>query len=107
MTNQSAGDRLIEELSKPDDPYSMRLLIEEAGQCKDFLDRLRPVLNGDESTWLEVKIGAKTVQVSVTNVLTQYRQLTEQLRRLLSEIHRQRAANPGGSPDEDGDPTKV
>lgn len=107
MTDRSAGDRLIEELSRPTDPYSMRLLIEEAGQCKDFIDRLRPVLNGDRDAWLEVKIGAKTVEVVVTGVVVQYRQFTEQLRKLLAEIHRQRAMSPGAPSDPGGDPTKV
>jgi hypothetical protein len=83
-------------LSKPTDPYQITLLIDEAGQIKDFIERLRPVLNGDHAAWLEVKIGAKTVEVVVTNPLVQYRQLSEHLRRLMMTIHSQRASIPDG-----------
>jgi hypothetical protein len=106
MTNRTAGQRLVAELARGDDPYSLTFLIEEAGQHADFLERLRPVLNGDRSAWLDVKIGAKTVELVVNNPLMQYRQLSEHLRRLLMTIHAQRASLPG-DPDDDGDPTKV
>lgn len=89
-------------MSRAADPYSLTFLIEEAGQAADFLARLRPVLNGDRDTWLDVKIGAKTVEVVVTNPLVQYRQLAEHLRRLLGTIYSQRAAIPDG-PDPNDD----
>jgi hypothetical protein len=101
----TAGERLVESLSQPGDPFSLTLLIEEAGHVKDFIDRLRPVLDGDRRAWLELRIGAKTVEVVVTNTLVQYRQLTEQLRRLLAEVHRQRGASGAG--DGGDDPTNV
>lgn len=101
-TTPSAGQRLIAELSRENDSVSLRFLIEEAGQTADFLERLRPVLNGDRDAWLEVKIGAKTVEVVVSNVLVQYRQLSEQLRKLLVTIHSQRASIPEGpNPNDD------
>lgn len=102
QTAPTAGQRLIADLTKPDDPISLQFLIEEAGQTKDFLERLRPVLNGDRDAWLDVKIGAKTVEVVVTNPLVQYRQLSEQLRKLLVTIHSQRAdVPPGPDPNDD------
>lgn len=95
----TSGQRLIESLTKPGDDYALTLLIEEAGQVKDFIDRLRPVLNGHRDAWLEVKMGAKTVEVVVTNPLTQYRQLSEQLRKLLVTIDGRRNASGGtGAP---------
>jgi hypothetical protein len=102
----TAGARLIAELAKDDDPFSVTLLIEDAAQTADFLERLRPVLNGDRRGWLELKLGAKTVEVVVTNPLVQYRQLSEHLRRLLVTIHGQRASIPGVDDDGD-DPTAV
>lgn len=102
----SAGERLVGELSKDDDPFSVTLLIEDAAQTADFLERLRPVLNGDRDAWLDVKIGAKTVEVVVTNPLIQYRQLSEHLRKLLVTIHGQRASIPG-DPDDGDDPSAV
>lgn len=101
-----AGDRLIAELSQDDDPFAITLLIEEAAQTANFLERLRPLLNGDRDAWLEVKLPAKTVEVVVTNPLIQYRQLSEHLRKLMVTIHGQRAALPG-DPNDDDDPTAV
>lgn len=101
----TAGQRLVESLSKPNDPFGLTLLIEEAGQIKDFIDRLRPVLNGEKAAWLEVNIGAKTVEVVVTNPLVQYRQLSEQLRKLLVTIDARRG--PAGGPGAVYNPTDV
>jgi hypothetical protein len=101
----TAGQRLVEELKREDDPYSLQFQIEHAGHTADYLDRLSVLLNGDRGTWLEVKIGAKTVEVVVTDVLRQYRQTAEQLRKLIAAIHSQRALIP--SDDGDPDPTDV
>lgn len=100
----TSGARLVDSLSNDDDPFELTLLIEEAGQTANFLERLRPVLNGDGAAWLDVKIGAKTVEVIVTNPLVQYRQLSEHLRKLLVTIAGRRASVPT---DDDDDPTKV
>lgn len=96
----SAGQRLVAELSKPDDPYSLQFLIEQAGHTADYLERLSALLNGDRDSWLQVKIGAKTVEVIVNNPLVQHRQFSDHLRKLISEVARQRAAIPA---DPDGD----
>ena len=52
---------MVAELAKDDDPFAITLLIEEAAQVANFLERLRPVLNGERTAWLEVKLPAKTV----------------------------------------------
>lgn len=101
----SSGARLVEELSKPGDPFDLTLLIEDAGQIADFIERLRPVLRGDRDAWLEVNIGAKTVEVVVSNPLVQYRQLSEQLRKLLVTINGRRGGS--GGPGDIYNPTKV
>lgn len=105
-TTSTAGERLLTELAKDDDPFAIRLLIDEAAQVADFLERLRPVLNGERNAWLELKLPAKTVEVVVTNPLIQYRQLSEHLRKLMVTIHNQRASIPG-DPDDGDDPTAV
>lgn len=98
----TAGQRLVTELAHPTDPYSLTFLIEQAGHIADYLDSLNTLLRGDRDAWLKVKIGAKTVEVIVNNPLVEARQLTEQLRKLLGEIHRQRASIPM-APERDDD----
>lgn len=102
----SAGERLIAELSRDDDPFSLTFLIEQAAVTADHLEHLNAVLRGDRDAWLQVKIGAKTVEVLVNNVLVQRRQQSLALSRLLSDIVRQRAAIDDDLPDED-DPAAV
>ena len=102
----TAGQRLSQALSQPNDPYELTILIEEAGQVKDLIDSLRPIITGDREAWLKVNIGAKTVEVVVTNPLVQYRQFTEQLRKLLSTISAARGQT-AGTPNVGPDPTKV
>lgn len=100
---KTAGQRLIAELSKEGDPYSLQYLIELAGQTADFLERLTALLNGDRDAWIKVDIGVKTVEVGVNNVLVQHRQQAEQLRKLIAEVQRHRAKAPS-SPNGNGDP---
>ncbi len=103
---ETAGQKLIASLTKPNDPIELTLLIEEAGQVKDLIDSLRPILVGEREAWLQVEIGAKTVEVIVTKPLMQYRQLVEQLRRILSTINSLRGG-AAGVPNVGSDPTKV
>ena len=100
---KTAGQRLAEELVKPNDPYSLTFLIEQAAHTANYLERLRQLLDGDRDAWLKLKIGAKTVEVVVNNPLLEARQHTEQLRKLLGEIHRQRATIPMGDHPENDD----
>ncbi len=99
----TAGERLVAELAKDNDPYALRFLIEQAGHIADYLERLQALLTGDRDAWVKVKIGAKTVEVVVNDPLREVRMQSEQLRRMLAEIHRQRAAIPM-SGDDGGDP---
>lgn len=100
-TQPSAGQRLVAELSKPDDPYSLQFLIEQAGHTADYLERLSALLSGDRDSWLQVKIGAKTVEVIVNNPLVQHRQFGDHLRKLIAEVMRQRASLPIERDDDD------
>jgi hypothetical protein len=95
------GQRLTTELAKDDDPWSVTFLIEQAAVTADHLEYLNALLRGDRGEWVKVKIGAKTVEVVVNNLLVQRRQQSLALSKLLSDIVRQRAAIPGG--DDDGD----
>ncbi|EUA80247.1 Uncharacterised protein [Mycobacteroides abscessus subsp. abscessus] len=88
-------------MSQPDDPYPLRLIIEQAGYAADYLARLNALLDGDREAWLQLKIGAKTVEVVVNNVLVQQRQQAEQMRKLITEVYRQRAALPDDPDDDD------
>ena len=90
----SAGQRLVRELSQPTDPYSLTLLIQLDGDTADQYEHLSTVLGGDRATWTEMKIGAKTVEVIVTDVLRQKRATAEQLRKLLSSINAIRGSIP-------------
>jgi acyl-CoA synthetase (AMP-forming)/AMP-acid ligase II len=98
---ESAGKRLIRELSQPGDSYSIKTLIERAGQTADWLTRLDGVLNGDRREWMSLKIGTETVEVVVNNALREARQLQTELRHLLGEIFRQRANIPMSDDDDD------
>lgn len=97
----SAGERLFAELTNGDDKFSLTFLIEQAAHTADHLERINEVLRGDRQSWLELRIGAKTVEVVVTDLVRQHRQCSEQLRKLMFEIHRQRAAIPSGPDDDD------
>ncbi|YCU47982.1 hypothetical protein ACRYGS_20835 [Mycobacteroides abscessus] len=98
---KTVGQRLIEELSHDDDPYPLQLIIEQAGYAADYLARLNALLDGDRDCWLQLKIGATTVEVVVNNVLVQQRQQAEQMRKLITEVYRQRAALPDDPDDDD------
>lgn len=92
----TAGQLLIAELAKENDPYSLRFLIQEAAHIADYLERLHALHAGDRDAWLKVKIGVKTVEVVVNDALKEARMQAEQLRRMLAEIHRQQGARAGG-----------
>lgn len=102
----SEGELLIAALSEDGDPYSLEFLIKLAGHHADYLERLGELLRGDRDAWVQVKIGAKTVEVIVTDVLRQHRQTAEQLRKLLTSIKAQRVSMPS-APDDSDDPTAV
>ena len=40
-TPPTAGQRLVQELAQPKDPYALTFLIEQAAHTADYLERLR------------------------------------------------------------------
>lgn len=92
--SKTPGQRLIADLSEPDDPYSLQILIEQAGHAADYLARMNALLEGDRDSWLQVKIGTGTTEVVVNNVLIQQRAQSEQLRKLIAAVHARRGKAP-------------
>jgi hypothetical protein len=100
---KTAGQRLIDELSQPDDPYTLQMLIGRAAQTADWLDKLADLINGKRAAWMHVRVNRDQVlEVRIDGAMRESRQLTTELRHLLAEIHRQRASIPMG-PDDDDD----
>jgi hypothetical protein len=99
----TAGERLVADLGRDDDPYGIKVMVTEAGRIADRLDTLAALLSGERSSWLSLKLGRdKQIEVKVDNALGEARHQATTLRGLLAEIHRQRAGIPMG-PDEDDD----
>ncbi|MDM2398157.1 hypothetical protein PP613_03885 [Mycobacteroides abscessus] len=100
--SKTPGQKLVADLSEPGDPYSIQILIEQAGHAADYLDRMNALLNGDRDSWLQVKIGTETTEVVVNNVLIQQRAQSEQLRKLIAAVQARRGKAPskpnGASP---------
>lgn len=103
-TTDSAGKRLVKELSHDDDTYSIKVLIARAGETAGWLERLDAIINGDQREWLRLIVHDDTVEVHVDNAIREARQLQTELRHLLAEIFKQRAKIPM-SDDDDGDVT--
>jgi hypothetical protein len=100
----SAGDRLLADLSRPDDPYSITVMITEASRIADRLDKLAAVLSGEKSVWMSLRDGRDRVtEVRVDHSLQEARAQATTLRGLLYEIHRQRVGIEIGSEDDADD----
>jgi hypothetical protein len=100
----SAGERLVEDLSRPDDPYSITVMIKEAGRIADRLDRLAALLSGEKSAWATVRIGRDGVaELKIDSALQEARAQSTCLRGLLYEIHRERANIQIGSDGDEDD----
>lgn len=96
------SERLISELTRPNDPYEITLMITEAGRIADRLQLIDELLSGKRSAWMHVRTGRDQVlEVRVNDPLREARQQTAALVRLLGQIHRQRANIPGPDPDDD------
>lgn len=102
----TAGQRLSAELSKPDDPYSLTILIVEACRMADRLERFDALLSGERAEWMRLKVGADVVEVQVDKVLQEARQCATVFRHYLADIHRVRSGISTG-PDDEDDPTAV
>lgn len=99
------ADRLIADLTKPDDPVTMTLRIRQAARCAARLDQLADLLNGDADAWCKVSIprsdagrGRVYVELKVDDLVREERAQSKLLRELLDAISRARG--------EDGDPAK-
>ncbi|AKY02527.1 terminase small subunit [Mycobacterium phage Brusacoram] len=101
----TAGERLMAELARDDDPYSLTLLIVEACRMADRLEAFDELLAGRRETWMKLKVGREVVEVYVDKVLAEARQCATVFRHYLADIHRQRAGIPTG-PDDEDDPAK-
>jgi hypothetical protein len=100
----TAGDRLLADLSRPGDPYSITVMITEASRIADRLDRLAALLAGERSSWLSLRAGRDgAIEVKVDNALQEARAQATTLRGLLYEIHRERAGIEIGSEDDADD----
>jgi hypothetical protein len=100
----SAGDRVLADLSRPDDPYSITVMITEASRIADRLDKLAAALSGERSSWMSLRDGRDgTIEVKVDHALQEARAQATTLRGLLYEIHRQRAGIEIGSDDDADD----
>lgn len=91
---KTPGQKLIADLSEPGDPYSLQILIEQAGHAADYLARMNGLLEGDRDSWLQVKIGTTATEVVVNNVLIQQRAQSEQLRKLIAAVQARRGKAP-------------
>ncbi len=99
---QSAGERLVLSLSRPDEPFSIEILVIEAGRVADRLEKLADVLSGDADTWARL-IGGRgdVVELRIDGAMGEARQNATVLRQLLSEIRRQRGDSAPESDDDD------
>lgn len=99
---ESPGTRLIEALSRPDDPFSIEVLIIEAARVADRLEKLDDLLSGEAETWARVLSRRDdVVELTVDGAMVEARQQATVLRQLLAEIRRIRAADPDKSDDDD------
>lgn len=110
---QGAGDQLRAELTKAGDPYGVTVLITQAARVADRLAQLDRINSGADMSWLRLDMGRvsvetgdarrQTFRVDVTVKLdasiTEERQQSALLAKLLGEIAKQRPAGavpPGG-----------
>jgi hypothetical protein len=99
----TAGQRLLEALSRPGEPYAVGVMVDEAARIADRLEKLDALLSGQKSAWLSLRNGRDgAIEVKVDAALQESRAQATCLRGLLYEIHRQRA-NIAIGPDDDGD----
>lgn len=99
---KTAGQRLIEGLSREGDPYALTILIVEAARIADRLEKLDDLLSGEQTLWARLRDNREgDIYVAVDNALSEARQQATVLKHLLAEIHRQRAQTPRESSDDD------
>lgn len=90
-----AGERLVDALTQPDDPYTLTVLIVEAGRIATRLEKLDEILSGEQTLWARLRGGRDgDLYVSVDNALSEARQQAGVLKNLLVAIERKRAGLP-------------
>jgi len=95
IPKRNAGQRLVDDLTRPGDPFSITVMIVEAGRIAERLERLHELLSGQRSAWMQVRVNRDQVlEVRVDDAVREARQQTMSLIRLLAEIHKQRAGVP-------------
>lgn len=99
---QTNGERLAEALAHKGDTEIVTQLIERAGRFRDMIDRLDRLIQGEDSSWMHVRIGRDDVlEVNIANPVKESKNLTTEFRQLLAEINRQRASVPASADDDD------
>lgn len=102
------GAKLRRQLSKPNDEYTVKLLITQAARHADRLEVLDRLLSGDPAVWLAVKIEGTVAEVRVDKAMIEERQRSDALRRLLMDIDQIRAdsGSKGGGAVKVDDPMR-
>jgi len=102
MSEQTAGRRLSDELSRDGDSITVRELIGHAARFADMIERCDELIQGKRSAWMHVRTNSDQVlEVRISDPVRERRQLTTELRHLLSEVHKQRAGIPMAPEDDD------
>lgn len=102
---KTAGQRVFDELSDERDTFSLRLLIEQLADLADINEKLRRLCSGDLKEWTSLKLGPQVVAVMIDDPIKRRKEISTEMRQLLSEIYKQRADLPI-DPDDDDDPAK-
>ncbi|MDN4521366.1 hypothetical protein QYF68_26610 [Mycolicibacterium austroafricanum] len=96
---------MFDELSHERDTFSLRLLIEQLADLADINEKLRRLCSGDVKEWVSLKLGPQVVAVMIDDPIKRRKEISTEMRQLLSEIYKQRADLPI-DPDDDDDPAK-
>ena len=102
---KTAGQRVFDELSHDKDTFSLRLLIEQLADLADINEKLRRLTSGELKEWVSLKLGPQVVAVVIDDPIKRRKEISTEMRQLLSEIYKQRADLPI-DPDDDDDPAK-
>jgi hypothetical protein len=96
-----AGERLVEELTQPDDPFALTVLIVEAGRIATRLEKLDAILSGEQTLWMRLRGGRDgDLYLSIDGALSEARQQAGVLKNLLVAIERKREGLPVNADDD-------
>jgi hypothetical protein len=99
---ESAGTRLVQALFRASDPFSLEVLIIEAGRIADRLEKLDALVSGDTDTWASLlDRRGDVVELKIDSAMVEARQQATVLRQLLAEIRRIRAGESEVDADDD------